>query len=254
MAKKMKVFGLTTTLPEGGSPGQLLSKTESGEEWIDPPVSLPEGGETGQILSKTENGEEWVDLPEISEILEPLAITIAEIENSNSDVNTYTSSHTVEQIAEAISTGRKIYAVYNETIHYHAYTNVTVDTFGFSVAAGETISTILIANDGVTVTLSHLITRPAFISVGQTIVAKTVNEHGIATEWEAVDLPTGNNGDGSGSGTTTMPELGHALYYDEGNKLSVKMGSTTETDKTLPISVADVETTVGNIETLLSTI
>lgn len=48
--------------------------------------------------------------------------------------------------------------------------------------------------------------------------------------------------------------LGHALYYNEENKLSVKMASETEADKTLPISAADVETTVGNIETLLSTI
>lgn len=55
---------------------------------------------------------------------------------------------------------------------------------------------------------------------------------------------------GSGSEIAT----GHALYYDENGKLSVKMASKNDGDKSLPISAADVETTVGNIETLLSTI
>lgn len=53
----------SATLPEGGTAGQLLSKTESGEEWIDPPVSLPQGGTEGQVLTKTQNGEEWRSLP-----------------------------------------------------------------------------------------------------------------------------------------------------------------------------------------------
>lgn len=108
--------------PEGGSAGQLLSKTEDGEAWIDPPVSLPEGGNPGQILSKTEDSHEWID------------------------------------------------------------------------------------------------------------------------------APTG------GSGNIDMYNLGHALYKDEKGKLSVKMASENDADKTLPISAADVETTVGNIETILSTI
>ena len=53
--------------PDGGTAGQLLSKTLYGEEWIDPPVSLPDGGTAGQLLSKTEEGAVWIDIdiPEI---------------------------------------------------------------------------------------------------------------------------------------------------------------------------------------------
>ena len=70
--------------PSGGTAGQVLTKTESGEAWASAPTKLselendlgfvggaevqrmvsgkldnPSGGTAGQVLTKTENGEEW---------------------------------------------------------------------------------------------------------------------------------------------------------------------------------------------------
>lgn len=49
--------------PTGGTAGQVLTKTETGEEWADAPDGLPTGGTPGQLLTKTETGEEWADAP-----------------------------------------------------------------------------------------------------------------------------------------------------------------------------------------------
>lgn len=45
--------------PTGGTTGQVLTKTSTGEEWSDAPSGLPEGGSEGQILYKTAGGTEW---------------------------------------------------------------------------------------------------------------------------------------------------------------------------------------------------
>lgn len=50
--------------PSGGTTGQVLTKTSTGEEWSDAPSGLPEGGTEGQILEKTSSGAVWVDKPE----------------------------------------------------------------------------------------------------------------------------------------------------------------------------------------------
>ena len=49
--------------PAGGQAGQVLTKTETGEEWADAPDGLPEGGTEGQVLTKTASGAEWGDVP-----------------------------------------------------------------------------------------------------------------------------------------------------------------------------------------------
>ena len=54
----------TNPVPEGGTEGQVLTKTSTGEEWSDAPSGLPEGGTEGQILEKTSSGAAWVDAPE----------------------------------------------------------------------------------------------------------------------------------------------------------------------------------------------
>ena len=51
-------------LPEGGTEGQVLTKTASGAEWGDVPSDLPDGGTNGQILTKTSDGVAWEDAPE----------------------------------------------------------------------------------------------------------------------------------------------------------------------------------------------
>lgn len=47
--------------PSGGTPGQVLTKTSTGEEWSDAPSGLPEGGTEGQILKRGASGAEWDD-------------------------------------------------------------------------------------------------------------------------------------------------------------------------------------------------
>ena len=51
-------------LPTGGTTGQILTKTASGEAWQDAPSGLPDGGTTGQILTQGANGPEWADAPD----------------------------------------------------------------------------------------------------------------------------------------------------------------------------------------------
>ena len=51
------------TAPTGGTPGQLLTKTSTGEEWSDAPSGLPSGGTEGQMLYQGGNGPEWGDKP-----------------------------------------------------------------------------------------------------------------------------------------------------------------------------------------------
>lgn len=47
----------------GGTAGQVLTKTEAGQEWQDAPDGLPPGGEEGQVLTKTASGAQWDDIP-----------------------------------------------------------------------------------------------------------------------------------------------------------------------------------------------
>lgn len=49
--------------PEGGTEGQVLTKTASGQAWQDAPDGLPEGGTNGQVLTKTADGSAWADVP-----------------------------------------------------------------------------------------------------------------------------------------------------------------------------------------------
>ena len=51
-------------LPEGGTEGQVLTKTSEGEAWSDIPDAFPAGGNTGQVLTKTSDGEVWSDIPD----------------------------------------------------------------------------------------------------------------------------------------------------------------------------------------------
>lgn len=48
-------------IPDGGTTGQVLTKTSTGEEWSDAPSGLPEGGTEGQVIKKTADGAEWDD-------------------------------------------------------------------------------------------------------------------------------------------------------------------------------------------------
>lgn len=49
----------TNPVPSGGTTGQVLTKTSTGEEWSDAPSGLPDGGTEGQMLYQGANGAEW---------------------------------------------------------------------------------------------------------------------------------------------------------------------------------------------------
>ena len=63
-AVKAAIDAIPEALPEGGTEGQVLTKTSDGKAWQDIPEALPEGGTTGQVLTKTADGEAWQDAPE----------------------------------------------------------------------------------------------------------------------------------------------------------------------------------------------
>ena len=56
---KWREFETGSLLPEEGTAGQVLTKTEEGYEWQDPKATFPEGGTAGQVLKKTPSGVEW---------------------------------------------------------------------------------------------------------------------------------------------------------------------------------------------------
>lgn len=78
------------SLPEGGTPGQILSISDaspSAPEWIDMPSgSLPIGGTTGQVLAKASNDDgdaEWVDQTGGSPYTPPVLTDFAWVNQGN---------------------------------------------------------------------------------------------------------------------------------------------------------------------------
>lgn len=48
-------------VPNGGTIGQVLTKTSDRYGWRDPQATFPEGGTEGQVLKKTADGVEWAN-------------------------------------------------------------------------------------------------------------------------------------------------------------------------------------------------
>ena len=61
---KAKLDGIPE-IPNTGTPGQILTKTASGNEWADAPKELPTSGSAGQFLKKTANGVEYASVSEV---------------------------------------------------------------------------------------------------------------------------------------------------------------------------------------------
>ena len=59
VTKKFDLSSIFLENPTGGTTGQVLTKTSTGEEWSDAPSGLPEGGTEGQVLKKGTSGAEW---------------------------------------------------------------------------------------------------------------------------------------------------------------------------------------------------
>lgn len=89
--------------PSGGTTGQVLTKTSTGEEWSDAPSGLPEGGSKGQMLYKTADGTEWGDKPNI----------YMNIKYSN---GSYSADKTYEEIRQLLLDGFHVFALYGGLI------------------------------------------------------------------------------------------------------------------------------------------
>lgn len=89
--------------PSGGTTGQVLTKTSTGEEWSDAPSGLPEGGSEGQMLYKTADGTEWGDKPNI----------YVNIEYSD---GSYSADKTYEEIRQLLLDGFHVFARYGGLI------------------------------------------------------------------------------------------------------------------------------------------
>ena len=99
-------------LPSGGTPGQLLTKTATGEEWADAPRGLPEGGTEGQILYRGANGAEWGEKP----------VMYVNITGSGAG---FSADKTAQEIYEAVQKGFVVFAklLGDQTIPLFQYTN-----------------------------------------------------------------------------------------------------------------------------------
>lgn len=68
--------------------GQVMTRTEAGEEWADVPTEIPEGGSSGQYLKRTSAGWSWAALPDAGTNTKGIVKKGAAVENaaSTSDV------------------------------------------------------------------------------------------------------------------------------------------------------------------------
>ena len=79
-------------VPDGGTAGQLLSKTESGTAWIDPPQSGVSPEEVAAIVKE-----------QFPQIKEQLIVTF-----SSADMKNWTCDKTLAEITEAINSGKEV--------------------------------------------------------------------------------------------------------------------------------------------------
>ena len=86
--------------PDGGTAGQVLTKTANGSAWESAPSGLPDGGTEGQMLYKSADGAAWGDKP-------VMVVTVAEGESG------LTSNKTVAEIKEAHLNGFYIFVNYS---------------------------------------------------------------------------------------------------------------------------------------------
>lgn len=92
---KWREFETGASLPEGGTEGQVLTKTTDGADWQDPQAAFPEEGTVGQVLKKTADGVEWgndekgFELPSGGSVGQVLKKTTSGTEWANDNDTTY---------------------------------------------------------------------------------------------------------------------------------------------------------------------
>lgn len=84
--------------PEGGTAGQVLTKTADGSSWEDAPSGLPDGGTEGQMLYKAADGAAWGDKP------------VMYVNITMTSETAGTSDKTSSEINDAVEKGYAVYA------------------------------------------------------------------------------------------------------------------------------------------------
>lgn len=153
---------LNFTIPRGatgaaGAPGPQGPKGDTGETGP-AGAGIPDGGTAGQLLGKTETGTAWIDPPQIGASSSDVFIT-----NATPD-ETYTNAQldkTTEQIYEAYQSGKYCIACFEGT--FYPVTTVETDgtrymmrCHGFTFSGSNRVRAVILeftTGDGVTWTL-----------------------------------------------------------------------------------------------------
>lgn len=195
-------------LPSGGSAGQILTKTASGEEWASAPSGLPDGGSVGQVLTKTADGAAWQSASS-GVILDAIRITTA-------------PSKTAYKAGETFSTaGMVIKADYSNgtvvIIKDIVVTGWNITPSG-ALAAGTTKVTVQYTENGVTKTADQAITvTKTSVTVPSLSSSLTYTGSAQSPTWSNYDsskmtLGGTTNSTGAGSYNATFTLKDTALY------------------------------------------
>lgn len=131
-------------VPDGGTVGQLLSKTESGTAWIDPPQSGVNPEEVAAIVKE-----------QFPQIKEQFIVTF-----SSADMKNWTCDKTLAEITEAINSGKEVVGSFMGLFNVDFIgkkQNGSV-SFGKVLPDADALQSyhIFVSEDAVTVTLSYV--------------------------------------------------------------------------------------------------
>lgn len=152
--------------PSGGTTGQVLTKTSTGEEWSDAPSGLPEGGTEGQMLYKSADGAEWGDKP----------VMYVNITESG---ETYSADKTFAEIQEHYTSGFAIYAAYQYEVEYTiplGYLQTNYSATFFSGYGGSYIRIQVFVNGTVNVNISEVSASSISFTPTSTVTSDNVQD------------------------------------------------------------------------------
>lgn len=117
--------------PDGGTAGQVLTKTADGSAWENAPSGLPDGGTEGQMLYKSADGAAWGDKP------------VMYVNVTMSDGTTGTADKTPGEIFNAFNAGYVVYARLENTAALPFVSgNDSISTFIMTARSFSTSGTV----------------------------------------------------------------------------------------------------------------
>lgn len=167
--------------PEGGTTGQVMTKTESGVEWQDAPSGIPEGGTEGQMLYRGADGAEWGNKP------------VMYVNITGSDGN-YQADKTVQEIHEAFESGFAVYAVMGGTSLVPLYLSQTDSAIFLLFANGKNIMISLSNAGNPNVSTSGLEANDILFTPASTLTSENVQDAIEEVQGKIPDLSGGTTG------------------------------------------------------------